>query len=116
MLVSASRRLPVFMICAPLCYASVAAAASPSTVVTPRALKVFPAEVNLLGPRDSQRIGVLGEYADGRLRDLARKATYTSSAPAVRRPKLLALLHCRCWSRDHNERNLRHLQSRWSPG
>ncbi|HEV3118111.1 MAG TPA: hypothetical protein VGY58_13750, partial [Gemmataceae bacterium] len=85
MLVSASRRLPIFLICASLCHASAAVAASPSTAGTPRALKVFPAEVNLLGPRDSQRIGVLGEYADGRLRDLARDATYTSSAPAVAR-------------------------------
>jgi hypothetical protein len=37
--------------------------------------------VTLDGPRDEQRIGVLGEYADGRLWDLSRLAKYTSSAP-----------------------------------
>jgi hypothetical protein len=35
------------------------------------------------GPRDGQRLGVLGEYADGRSWDLGPGATFTSSAPRV---------------------------------
>jgi Protein of unknown function (DUF1553)/Protein of unknown function (DUF1549) len=48
-----------------------------------RVLTVHPATVTLDGPRDEQRFGVLGEYADGRLWDLSRAATFTSSAPGV---------------------------------
>src|SRR5262245_30602930 len=48
-------------------------------------LSLFPAQVSLSGPRDEQRLGVLGEYADGQRRDLSRQATFTSSAPAVAR-------------------------------
>ena len=49
-----------------------------SPAETPRAplvkLSVFPAKVELSGPRDEQRIGVVGEYADGRTWDLTRTA------------------------------------------
>jgi hypothetical protein len=48
-----------------------------------RSLTVFPAAVTLEGPRDEQRLGVLGEYADGRRWDLGRDATFTSSAPTI---------------------------------
>jgi hypothetical protein len=48
-----------------------------------RTLRVWPARVDLDGPRDGQRLGVLGEYADGRAWDLSRQATFRSSAPAV---------------------------------
>jgi hypothetical protein len=36
-----------------------------------------------VGPRDEQRVGVLGQYADGRSWDLTRDARFTSNAPAV---------------------------------
>jgi hypothetical protein len=48
-----------------------------------RALVVFPAKVELGGPRDEQRLVVLGEYADGRRWDLTRSARYASSAATV---------------------------------
>jgi hypothetical protein len=48
-----------------------------------RSLTVHPASITLDGPRDEQRIGVLGEYADGRRRDLTRIAKYTSGVPRV---------------------------------
>jgi hypothetical protein len=48
-----------------------------------RSLHVYPARVQLDGPRALQRLGVLGECADGRAWDLTRQATFTSSAPAV---------------------------------
>src|SRR5262249_6375046 len=35
------------------------------------------------GPRDEQRLGVLGEYADGRHQDLSREARFSSSSRAV---------------------------------
>ncbi len=50
---------------------------------TPRTLIVFPPAVDLDGPRAEQRLGVLGEYADGRRWDLSRDATFSSSAPRV---------------------------------
>lgn len=50
-----------------------------------QALTVFPARVTLDGPRDAQRLGVLGRYADGQERDLTRQATYASSAAGVAR-------------------------------
>jgi hypothetical protein len=48
-----------------------------------RALRVYPPKLNLSGPRDEQRLGVLGEYADGRQWDLSRTAHLHSSAPSV---------------------------------
>jgi hypothetical protein len=48
-----------------------------------KALSIYPPQVNLDGPRDEQRLGVLGRYADGRAWDLSRTAKYTSSAPGV---------------------------------
>ena len=49
------------------------------------ALVVFPAQVNLDGPRDEQRLIVLGDYADGRRWDLSREAVFASGSPAVAR-------------------------------
>lgn len=46
-------------------------------------LLVYPAQIQLDGPRDEQRVGVLGEYAEGRAWDLSRKATMTSSDPKI---------------------------------
>src|SRR5215510_4612924 len=42
-------------------------------------LIVYPAQITLEGPRDEQRIGVLGEYADGRAWDLSRETAVVSS-------------------------------------
>src|SRR5262249_36456143 len=44
---------------------------------------VFPTAIDLDGPRAGQRIGVLGEYVDGRRWDLSRDATFASGAPKV---------------------------------
>lgn len=45
----------------------------------PQKLVVHPKEVKLVGPRDEQRLIVLGIWADGRTWDLTRTATVTSS-------------------------------------
>src|SRR5262245_23909579 len=58
-------------------------AAPPTTAL--KSLRVYPSEITLGGPRDSQRVVVLGEYADGRNWDLSRDARLTSSVPAVAR-------------------------------
>ncbi len=47
------------------------------------ALTVYPPRVQLDGPRDEQRLGVLGRYADGRTWDQSREARYSSNAPGV---------------------------------
>ncbi len=56
--------------------------ATPPTAAL-RSLTVFPAQVTLDGPRDAQRLGVLGEYADGRRWDWSREAQFVSDAPDV---------------------------------
>jgi hypothetical protein len=48
-----------------------------------KALLVHPLQISLDGPRAEQKLGVLGEYADGRRWDLSRDAKITSSAEAV---------------------------------
>jgi hypothetical protein len=58
--------------------AAVSSAADP-----PRELVVYPERVLLQGPRAEQRLGVLGKYAENRLRDLGRQATFTSSASKI---------------------------------
>jgi hypothetical protein len=47
----------------------------------PKQLVVHPPQVKLTGPRDEQRLIVLGVWADGRKWDLTRAATYTSANP-----------------------------------
>ncbi len=47
------------------------------------ALQIYPPRIALGGPRDAQRVGVLGDYADGRGGDLSRTAQVTSSNPKV---------------------------------
>jgi hypothetical protein len=44
-------------------------------------LVVYPSKIVLTGPRDDQRLGVLGIYADGQVWDHSRDAVYSSSAP-----------------------------------
>ena len=46
-------------------------------------LTTYPAKIELNGPRDEQRIGIIGEYADGRTWDLSRTAKLTSANPKV---------------------------------
>ncbi len=45
----------------------------------PARLVVYPKDVKLVGPRDEQRVIVLGVWADGRTWDLTRTATVTSA-------------------------------------
>ncbi len=55
---------------------AVAHAESPTAPL--QKLVVYPATIDLNGPRDEQRLGVLGEYADGHRLDLSRDVTFTS--------------------------------------
>ena len=50
-----------------------------------RSLVVYPAQITLDGPRDEQRLGVLGEYADGRTWDLSRDAEHHQQRSQGRR-------------------------------
>jgi hypothetical protein len=63
-------------------------AAQETKVETPRSpllkLSVYPAKIELTGPRDEQRIGVVGEYAEGRSWELTRTAAiFTSANPKI---------------------------------
>ncbi len=49
----------------------------------PQKLIVYPRDVKLSGPRDEQRLIVLGVWADGRTGDLTRSATVTSTNAKV---------------------------------
>ncbi len=46
-------------------------------------LTIHPATIELTGPRDEQRIGIVGQYADGRTWDLSRSAKITSANPKI---------------------------------
>ncbi len=48
-----------------------------------RALEVLPATIQLDGPRATQRVVVLGHYAEGRQWDLTRQAKYSSSDATI---------------------------------
>lgn len=63
-------------------------AVSPAQAKTPKAepptaaltkFTVYPTHIELSGPRDEQRIGVVGDFADGRSWELTRTAKYTSA-------------------------------------
>jgi hypothetical protein len=62
-----------------------AAAPKPPPPSALKSLTVFPKSVYLDGPRDEQRLAVIGEYTGGRRWDLTRTATFTSSAVKVAR-------------------------------
>ncbi|HET6572356.1 MAG TPA: DUF1553 domain-containing protein [Fimbriiglobus sp.] len=49
----------------------------------PQKLDVYPQQIHLTGPRDEQRLIVLGVWADGRRRDLTRAATFAATATAA---------------------------------
>src|SRR4051812_6374492 len=48
-----------------------------------KSLSVYPMQIDFAGPRDEQRIGVVGEYVVGRQWELTRDAKYVSSDPKV---------------------------------
>jgi hypothetical protein len=50
-----------------------------------KSLTVFPDKFSLDGPRDEQRLAVVGQYADGRHWDLTRQARFVSKASQVAR-------------------------------
>jgi hypothetical protein len=50
-----------------------------------RSIEVYPPQIRLQGPRDEQRLGVLGRHADGRAWEWTRSARYSSSDPKVAR-------------------------------
>ena len=64
---------------------AVAGDAKPATAQPPagavQRLIVYPAEVALAGPRATQKLIVMGQFADGRLWDFSRQAHWTSSQP-----------------------------------
>lgn len=64
-----------------LCGGSAFAAEMPPGA--PADLVVYPREVKLSGPRDEQRLIVLGVWADGRKWDLTRSAAYAATSPAI---------------------------------
>ena len=71
-----------------LAVVALAFAASHSLAVDPPAgapkeLVVYPAQVKLSGPRDEQRLVVLGVWADGRKFDLTRTATVSTASAKV---------------------------------
>lgn len=45
----------------------------------PKTLEIYPARIAFTGPRDEQRIIVLGIWGDGRKHDLTRTATFTTT-------------------------------------
>jgi hypothetical protein len=76
--------LILFMSSAPAVHAQgpiAARPAPPSSAV--KSLAVFPMEIALDGPRDSQHVGVLGIDATGQKRDLTREATILPGDPSV---------------------------------
>src|SRR5688500_13954721 len=66
---------------------SVTQAQSPATPAppsgAPKELVVYPAKLSLVGPRDEQRLVVLGVWADGRKFDLTRTATISSASAKI---------------------------------
>jgi hypothetical protein len=68
-----------------LCLAAVLAAPSFAAAepTGPRSLVVYPTTITLDGPRAEQRVGVLGEFANGARRDLSPDAQFVSGAPKV---------------------------------
>jgi hypothetical protein len=73
---------------AALCVFTPAGADEPKTPAAPPTGKltkliVYPSAIKLTGPRDEQRLGVLGIYADGQSWDHSRDAVFTSGAGKV---------------------------------
>jgi hypothetical protein len=62
-----------------LCLAASPAFAADPPDGAPKQLVVYPSQVTLTGPRDEQRLIVLGVWADGQKRDLTRAATFATS-------------------------------------
>src|SRR5262245_634276 len=68
-------------VAAVLAFGSAAGAQNPPAAPAgaPKELVVHPAQVKLSGPRDEQRLVVLGVWADGRKFDLTRSVTTSST-------------------------------------
>src|SRR5437764_634180 len=60
---------------------AIALPAPPAAALTK--LTVDPAQTDLAGPHDEQRIGIVGTYAGGRTWDLSRTAKLTSANPKI---------------------------------
>lgn len=73
--------LALVLFCAPLARAQENKIELPKASL--RSLTVYPPRVSLDGPRDEQRLGVLGNYVDGRSWDLSRVAKFRGNAPHV---------------------------------
>ena len=66
-----------------VCLALPVAAAAQAPTTPLKGLTVYPAKVQLHGPRDEQRLGVLGDHADGRAWELTKTVKYVSSDPKI---------------------------------
>jgi hypothetical protein len=77
---------------AALLAASSARAADPPAG-PPRELVVYPPQVKLSGPRDEQRLVVLGVWADGLKFDLTRAAAFTPADPKTVRVDATGVAH-----------------------
>jgi hypothetical protein len=78
-----STRVSYLIAIAVFSFPALVRAVEPAAPATLRSLTVYPLRLELGGPRDEQRLGVLGERADGRYRDLIGEARFASSAPTV---------------------------------
>jgi hypothetical protein len=72
-------------------------AAQETKVEPPRSslvkLSIYPAKIELTGPRDEQRIGVVGDYAEGRSWELTRAAKFTSANPKIAEVDAAGVVH-----------------------
>ncbi len=80
----------ILAVAAVLALGSAAVAQNPPAG-SPKELVVYPAAVKLSGPRDEQRLVILGVWADGRKFDLTRTATVTSANAKVATAEKVAI-------------------------
>jgi len=60
---------------------AIPAANAPTSAL--QGIAVYPERIDFTGPRDEQRIGVVGTYAEGRTWELTRTAKYRSANPKI---------------------------------
>src|SRR6266436_2169272 len=58
-----------------------------------RSITVFPSKIALDGPRDEQRLVVMGEYSDLTHKDLTRNAKFGSTATNIARVEPSGIAH-----------------------
>ena len=75
--------MPTRMLAVVIVLALSSAAAAQDPADAPRELVVYPAQVKLAGPRDEQRLVVVGTWADGRKLDLTRTASVSTGSAAI---------------------------------